>query len=144
MGVNTLKRLLGFINDEREPRTATLNIIAQYLGHDNWEALSLLDNEAGNSDFNEAITELHAAQLKPDARIEISYLPNRKLVIKHICDNSFVVLESENGKLRVGDMLQIDHIVHGYPLLVSEVLRDGTSLGTFTAGKQQGVIFKLL
>lgn len=144
MGVNTLKRLLGFINDEREPRTTTLNIIAQYLGYDNWESLELLDNEAGNSNFNETLTEIHTTQLKHGARIKITYLPNRKLVIKHLGDNSFVVLESENSKLHVGDMLRIDHIVRGFPLLVSKVVRNNTSMGTFTAGKQQGINFEMI
>ena len=144
VGVNTLKRLLGFIDDEREPRVTTLNIIARYLGHDDWESLKLLDDEAGNSDFNEAQTELHASQLKTGAMIEITYLPNRRVVIKYLGGNSFVVMESENGKLRAGDSLYLEHIVRGYPLLVSEVVRNGTSLGTFTAGKQQGINFKLL
>lgn len=144
MGVNTLKRLLGFIDDEREPRVTTLNIIARYLGHDDWETLKLIDDEAGNSDFNESQTEIHAAQLKPETMIEITYQPNRRLVIKFLGDNPFVVVESENGKLHVGDFVHLDHIVSGYPLLVSEVLRDGTSLGTFTAGKAQGINFKLL
>lgn len=144
VGVNTLKRLLGFIDDEREPRLSTLNIIARYLNQDCWPTLKLLDDNAGNSDFNDTLTELHAAQLKPGAMIEITYLPNRRLVIKCQGNNSFVVVESENGKLRVGDTLHLDHLVRGYPLLVSEVVRGGTSLGTFTAGKAQGIQFKLL
>ena len=31
IGVNTIKRLLGFIEDDRNPRISTLNIIAKYL-----------------------------------------------------------------------------------------------------------------
>ena len=38
IGVNTMKRLLGFIADERTPRTSTLNIIARYRGsHYDWK-----------------------------------------------------------------------------------------------------------
>lgn len=144
IGINTIKRLLGFIDDERESRTTTLNIIAHYLGYDNWDALMLLDNKKGNSDFNEPQTELNAAQLKLGSMIEITYQPNRRLVIKTLGGNIFTVVESENGKLHAGDTLSIDHIINGYPLLVSEVLRDGTSLGTFTAGIQQGINYKLL
>ena len=32
IGVNTMKRLLGFIADERTPRTSTLDVVAHYLG----------------------------------------------------------------------------------------------------------------
>lgn len=144
VGINTIKRLLGFINDEREPRITTLNIIARYLGYDKWDALKLIDNEKGNSVFDKTLDELQSTQLMIGTMIEITYRPDRRLVIKHICDNSFVVVESENSKLQEGDTLQIDHIVRGYPLLVSEVERQGTSLGTFTAGKLQGIDFKLL
>ena len=35
IGMNTLKRLLGFINDEREARISTLDVIARYLGFEN-------------------------------------------------------------------------------------------------------------
>lgn len=144
IGINTIKRLLDFIDDEREPRATTLNIIAHYLGFDDWDALKLLDNEKGNSNFNESLTELNVAQLKPGSLIEITYQPDRRLVVKHLGGNTFSVVESENGKLHAGDTLSIDHIMNGYPLLVSEVLRDGTSLGTFTAGIQQGINYKLL
>lgn len=144
MGVNTLKRLLGFIDDERDPRITTLNIIARYLGYDNWDALKLIDNEKGNSVFDKTLDELQSTQLMIGTMIEITYRPDRRLVIKHICNNSFEVIESENSKLLEGDMLQIDHIVRGYPLLVNKVEREGTSLGTFTAGNLQGIDFKLL
>lgn len=144
VGVNTIKRLLGFIDDEREPRITTLNIIALYLGYEDWNALKLLDNKKGNSGFDETQTEIHAAQLELGTMIEITYLPNRKLVVKYLGDSSFVVVESINGKLCVGDLLALDYIVCDYPLLVSEVMREGKSLGSFTAGKQQGIKFNIL
>ena len=49
IGVNTLKRLLGFINDEREARISTLDVIARYLGFENWEVLSIYDNRSNSS-----------------------------------------------------------------------------------------------
>lgn len=144
IGVNTIKRLLGFIDDEREPRVSTLNIIARYLGHDNWETLKLVDNRTGNSDFNESQGALDTAQLQPGAMVEITYQPDRRLVIKKAGGNEFTVVESLNSKLLAGDRLRLEHIVKDFPLLVSEVIRDGASLGTFTAGKLQGVNYKLL
>ena len=143
MGANTIKRLLGFIDDERQPRVTTLNIIAQYLGYKDWDTLKLVDDETGNSIFGETENEINISQLEPDAEIEITYQPNRRLVIKFQGDNTFLVTESENSKLHVGDIIDVDHIVREYPLLVSEVVRDGESLGSFTAGKAQGIEFKL-
>ena len=53
IGVNTMKRLLGFIADERTPRTSTLDVIARYLDFEDWDALRLSDEASSNSAFDE-------------------------------------------------------------------------------------------
>lgn len=143
IGVNTMKRLLGFIADERTPRTSTLDIIARYLGYANWDALRLIDENCSNSAFDDR-DEYLACYLEKGQQVIISYPPNRELTIENLGDNHFRVVESENSKLQKGDVLTLTHIVRHYPLLVSEVIRDGQSLGAFTAGKAQGIDFELL
>lgn len=143
IGVNTMKRLLGFIADEREPRTSTLDIIARYLGYDEWEALRLIDANSSNSSFGDR-DEYLACYLEIGQRVLISYPPNRTLTIENHGENHFIVLESENSKLQKGDQLTLTHLVRGYPLLVADVMREGRSLGAFTAGKAQGIDFELL
>lgn len=143
IGVNTMKRLLGFIADEREPRTSTLDIIARYLGYDDWDALRLMDANSSNSSFDDR-DEYLACYLEIGQRVLVSYPPNRTLTIENQGDNHFIVLESENSKLQKGDQLTLTHLVRGYPLLVAGVMREGRSLGAFTAGKAQGIEFELL
>ena len=143
IGVNTMKRLLGFIADERRPRTSTLDIVARYLGYANWDALRLMDENSSNSAFDDR-DEYLACYLEKGQQVHISYPPNRTLTIENQGDNHFLVLESENSKLQKGDLLTLTHIVRGYPLLVAEVMREGRSLGAFTAGKAQGIDFELL
>lgn len=143
IGVNTMKRLLGFIADERSPRTSTLDVIARYLGYTDWDELRLLDENSSNSSFDDR-DEYLACNLEQGQQLLISYPPNRSLTIEHLDGNRFRVLESENSKLLPGDMLTLTHIVRGYPLLVAEVIRDGQNLGAFTAGKAQGIDFELL
>ena len=143
IGVNTMKRLLGFIADEREPRISTLDIIARYLGYDDWEALRLMDANSSNSSFDDR-DEYLACYLEIGQRVLVSYPPNRTLTIENQGDNHFIVLESENSKLLKGDQLTLTHLVRGYPLLVADVMREGSSLGAFTAGKAQGIDFELL
>lgn len=143
IGVNTMKRLLGFIADEREPRTSTLDIIARYLGYDDWETLRLMDANSSNSSFDDR-DEYLACYLEIGQRALVSYPPNRTLTIENQGDNHFMVLESENSKLQKGDQLTLTHLVRGYPLLVADVMREGQSLGAFTAGKAQGIDFELL
>lgn len=143
IGVNTLKRLLGFINDEREPRISTLDVIARYLSFDNWDVLSIYDNKS-NSSFESSSEEIRVSELSEGQCVQISYLPDRRLVMAYQGNGHFLVQLSENSKLLAGDELSLTHIVQGYPLLVTEVIRDGKSLGSFTAGKAQGIRFKLL
>jgi len=143
IGVNTLKRLLGFIDDEREPRPSTLDIIARYLDFENWDLLKCFDDKS-NSSFSAAEDEIRVSNLVNGQHIQISYLPDRQIELEYCGDEQFVVRESRNSKLQEGDELEISHIVKGYPLLVSHVRRDGADLGSFTAGKAQGISFKIL
>lgn len=44
IGATTLKRLIGFANDERQPHASTLNVIARYLGYAHWEELQKIED----------------------------------------------------------------------------------------------------
>ena len=62
IGATTLKRLLGYAQDERTPHTSTLNVIARYLGYAHWEELSKIE-EQGNSDFDTPDDEIRSDDL---------------------------------------------------------------------------------
>lgn len=144
MGANTLKRLLGMIDDEREPRVSTLNIIARYLGYADWEELRLFDNNS-NSGFGDDDEGVMAASSLPEGCVlSLSYAPNRVLRLCHLHGDRFVVKYSVNSKLQVGDEIVVTHFVKGYPLLACEVIRDGRSLGRFVAGKERGIDYERL
>ena len=138
VGVNTMKRLLGFIADERHPRTSTLDLVARYLGYESWAVLTTLDDRS-NSSFTPTDGELRSTDLPEGAKVEIAYLPDRRVLMEHRGGGLFVVLSSANSKLEVGDELTIQHFVRGYPLLVADVIRNGRSMGSFTAGKTNGL-----
>ena len=143
IGVNTIKRLMGMIDDEREPRLSTLDIIARYLDFKSWDELRFYDDKS-NSSFDTSSDEIRVDELAKGQKIEISYLPDRLLSLEYLGNRHFHILSSENSKLQDGDQIEMTHIVSGYPLLVSDVIRDGKSLGSFIAGKSQGITFKLL
>ena len=143
LGVNTLKRLTGFIDDEREPRMTTLQIIASYLGYANWKQLAEMEGIA-NSDFDETPEVLRSCDITPGTMIKTEYLPDRRVLFQYKGNDQFVVLESENSKLLAGDRATITCMIQDYPLVATEVIRDGKSLGAFTAGKSQGITFSLL
>ena len=144
IGSTTLKRLLGFAQDERTPHASTLDAIARYLGYAHWGELAKIDND-GNSDFEAPDNELRSADLQSGNRVEIAYLPDRKLVLQYLGDCRYRVTESENSKLLKDDEVEIHHFVLHHPLLVVNVWRGGESLGQFTAGRVSGLLsIKLL
>ena len=138
IGATTLKRLLGFAQDERTPHTSTLDAIARYLGYAHWEELSKIE-EKGNSDFSTSDEEIRSADLKPGVNIEITYLPDRKVRMQYLSNQRYRIVESENSKLLVDDEVEILSFVLHHPLLVLNVWRNGESLGQFTAGRVSGL-----
>lgn len=138
IGATTLKRLLGFAQDERQPHMSTLDTIAKYLGFSHWDELMKVEDN-GNSDFNASVEEVRSADLHPGERVEITYLPDRRLVFCYHGNNFYEVIESQNSKLHVGDSAEILSFVQDHPLLIVQVLRNGTSLGQFTAGRISGL-----
>lgn len=138
LGATTLKRLLGFAQDERMPHTSTLDAIARYLGYAHWDELAQIEDK-GNSDFAASDGEVRSADLKPDSHVEITYLPNRKVKMQYLGNQKYRVVESQNSKLLVDDQVEIQNFVLHHPLLVLNVWRDGDSLGSFTAGRVSGL-----
>ena len=138
IGATTLKRLVGFANDEREPHTSTLDAIARYLGYAHWQELSAIEDK-GNSDFDSSDEEIRSADLQPDAIVEITYLPDRKVRMRYLGNYHYKIVDSENSKLQVGDELEVQNFVLHHPLLAMNVWRHGESLGQFTAGRVSGL-----
>ena len=138
IGATTLKRLVGFAQDERTPHTSTLDAIARYLGYAHWDELSKIEDN-GNSDFETSDDEVRSADLQTGACVEITYLPDRRLILEYLGNNRYQVTASENSKLQKGDEVEILNFVLHHPLLVVNVWRNGESLGQFTAGRVSGL-----
>lgn len=138
IGATTLKRLLGFAQDERTPHASTLDAIARYLGYGHWDELAAIEDK-GNSDFDTPEGELRSADLQLGDHVEITYLPDRRVVFQYLGDNRYRITERENSKLQQDDEVEIHHFVLHHPLLVVNVWRNGESLGQFTAGRVSGL-----
>jgi len=138
IGATTLKRLLGFAEDERTPHATTLDAIARYLGFAHWDELMEIEDK-GNSDFEPADGEVRSAHLLAGSKVEITYLPDRRVVLAYLGDNHYRVLQSLNSKLLANDEVEILSFVLHHPLLVVNVWREGKPLGPFTAGRISGL-----
>ena len=138
ISTNTLKRLLGFIDETREPRLYTLDTIAKYLGFDNWDVYLMSINKSGNSEFGK-IEEINVADLQVNDKIEFHYSPDRMVTVQYLGTTLFEVIKAVNSKLIVGDQFEVKQFFINYPLYINDVIRDGNHLGSFTAGKVSGI-----
>ena len=138
IGATTLKRLMGFTADEREPHMSTLNTIANYLGYHNWEQLTDIANKSNSAmDWHE--NETRSSDLREGCIVEITYLPNRRIRFRHNGNGEYTVIESVNSKLQNGDKLEISNFVLNHPLFTQNVIRDNKNLGEYTAGLISGI-----
>jgi hypothetical protein len=144
ISLNTLKRLFGFIDGVSEPRLYTLDTIALYLGYSNWDVYLLSLDQSGNSGFN-SLQEIKIDLLPISSIIEFGYAPDRVVQVRFEGQNHFKVVSAKNSKLVANDLVEITHFVLNYPLVILNVIRDGKSMGRFTAGKVGGLtILKLI
>jgi len=138
VSASTLKRMLGFIKGTKEPRLYTLDVIAQYLGCENWDIYIDKFLKIDNSEFLN-LEQFDVASLCINDKIEFTYEPNRKVTIQYKGDFNFEVTESFNSKLQKADKLKILYFIKDYPLIINSVIRNDLNMGQFKAGKISGI-----
>lgn len=139
LGTTTLKRAFGFLEKDRIPRKSTMDILAEFLGYPNYKLMAKDMNEDTDiSDFQWTET-LEPEKLEEGTQLQITYDPNRLLVMTFLGKNQFIVNESIHSKLLKGDILEIHQLVVGHELVVNRVIRNGKDLGSYTGAKQGGL-----
>lgn len=139
LGVTTLKRMFGFVKGAARPRRASLDIIAQYLGYADYDALSLATgHDIDVSDFAQ-IDSLTSDDLEPGEIVGVAYDPGRRIVLEYLGESLYMVRESVGSKLMVGDRLIIAGFYVGFNLLITDIERAGRHLGPYRAAKRGGL-----
>lgn len=139
LGVTTIKRLFGFAGELVEPRGTTMDIIAQYLGyHDMKDMASKLGDQSDISMFT-PVESIDPATLAEGTQIQITYDPDRLIVMTYLGDSRFIINESQNSKLRKGDKIHVAQLAKGFDLLALDIVRDGESIGQYHAAKNGGL-----
>ena len=138
IGVTTLKRLFGFVSDVMEPRHSTLDILAKYCGFADYDEMKRVAAGAGDSNFEQE-PDINVCSLVPGSIVGFEYLPDRKVKLRYLGESEFEVLLSENSSLKTGDIITVSSFLENSPLIVSNVMRDSSDLGRYTAGKTSGI-----
>lgn len=140
LGVNTLKRLFGFKTNKVVPRHSTLDIIAQYLGSEDYDTLIKSLGDGADISLFTPIDSLEVQDLERGSRVKVSYKPNRVFFLTYLGDFKFMVNEVEGSRnILKGDILTIMQLAVGHRFLVAHVNRDGKDLGAYESAKYKGL-----
>lgn len=140
----TVKRMLGLVGENspernRVPHVSTMDILAKWLGYENYKALL---QEIVEKDYSSEFTSLESIEvddLSEGTQLQIKYDPSRVMVMTYLGNGEFVINESKNSKLIKGDRLKLTHLVLGQELIVREVTRNERNLGGYRAAKDGGL-----
>lgn len=140
ISASTLKRMWGYVSSHPTPRKDTLDILCRFIGHRDFRMFcdSLKTTEAFASDFftDKAI---YSEDLKPGTHLTIGWNPNRVVGLIYLGDGRYEVTDSANAKLQPGDRFELSHLMHGYPLFIPRILRDGSFTPAYIAGNDGGL-----
>ena len=137
---STLKRLYGYVGDSHKPRVVTLNALASYLGHKDYASFVtwLKKSTRYNSSFFDA-NQLVSNDLTTGDVVEIGWAPNRLLRLVYNGNSIYRVIETQNSKLNVDDIFSTGCFIHGQPLYLAYIERDGERTPPFVAGRNGGL-----
>lgn len=137
---STLKRLWGYVSLNPNPRIATLDVLARYVGFTTFKEFcdNLKETKTFVSTFFTSRCQT-VAELAKDALVTIGWAPDRVVKMKYLGNFGFEVISSENSQLRPGDKFELSEIIVGYPLYISRILRDGEHTPSYVAGQPDGI-----
>ena len=130
IGLTTIKRLMGYISDNRHTNVYTLNTVGIYLGNPSWE--DLCATLRIDSDWNFEDDTIYVEDLPIECKISIKYL-NRDVTFKVVLfkeEKMLQVLAAQNSSLKEGDFLEVTRLKIGEFLEAKRAYR-GDSIGNY-------------
>lgn len=143
---STLKRFWGYVKDHNSKRTATLDILARYLGYDDFNhyAVSLENGDSVDSDYNSALS-LDVQKLDIGTKLLICWHPDRSLLLRYKGNLSFLIEESVKTRLTPGQEVRCMTLIKGMPLILNLLMTAKEEKSSvYIVGIQHGIDWKIL
>lgn len=144
LSATTLKRVWGYLDHEGEPSARTLDILAQFVGYENYQAFCKYSDRSGLVPSNMAMNR-HLdvdADLSVGENLTLYWSPERTCHIRYEGDMRFVVTASENTRLKPGDTFCCSLIIESEPLYLSRLQQSGQQPTNYVCGKQGGIRYE--
>ncbi|MDE5869705.1 MAG: hypothetical protein K2H18_05690 [Muribaculaceae bacterium] len=137
----TLKRVWGYIADKGDnyiPSNFTLRSLCGLLGFKDWSQYCESSMSIQSAEYTGQFVETRF--LSTDIEISILWNPNRRIRLRHIKPSLFEVIENENSRLRVGDVVECNCFTQHAPAFF-RVFRQNVTPLSYIAGSAQGISF---
>ena len=130
VGATTLKRLMGYLEDDRRANRFTLNTIAIYLGYSSWQEMQEKLTIESVWRFRDDVVYVHS--LQEGSRLKVKYLDRCVLFMVAIHDGNkcLRVVSCVNGSLLPGDLVITDHLRKGEIIQAEQIIR-GDKIGNY-------------
>ena len=140
ISASTLKRLWGYVTLLPTPWMTTLDVLARYIGQSSFKKFCevLKESNISVSGFFTSRCIL-ASDLEAGDKIAVGWAPNRLVTLSYKGNYEFEVITSENSQLIAGDVLEMNEVTMGYPLVVPRILRNGNYTPSYIAGRNGGI-----
>ena len=144
VSASTLMRLWGYRKGVK-PRPATLDVLARYVGCDDYVTFTHSPAQCGDEASSDEVMSrcLRTQELQPGQRVLLSWYPNRRCVAVLREDGNFEILEAEQTKLSVGDIFHCDLFIENEPLYMMLLGKDRGQDTMYVAGKKNGIRFEV-
>ena len=140
----TLMRLWGYVDEGVTPRKGTLDILAQFLGYQDWGGYcqnSLLPKEQQSSPIMSRQLSV-TKELNVGEQLRLTWQPDRVCDIEYLGNLQFRVTASENTRLKAGDTFECSLIIEGEPLYLDHLKQGAQQAISYVCGKKSGVFFE--
>ena len=145
---NTLKRIWGKMDEEREPRLSTLSILSRFIGYPDFNAfvrnttLAESDGDSSSPFMGRRLSTVDG--LTRGDRIRLKWQPGRVCDVQYNGSMHFSVIHSENTRLKPGDTFLCGIIIEGQPLYLDQLQQGENPPTAYICGKKGGVMFELV
>lgn len=147
LSATTLKRIWGYNkNENSNPRITSLNILARFLGYRDWS--NYLANSTNGKKFGSSpiiarkVNVLH--DLLQGDIVRLSWLPDRICIVRYLGNLEFIVIDSENTRLREGDRFMCSVIIEDEPLYLDRLVQNDAPPIAYLCGNDSGIRFEVL
>lgn len=150
LSVSTLKRFWGYVakNDETrgEMSKSSLNVLAAYVGFADWDVFCnrrVTDDAKDASNLFYGLKRTTADRFLPGETMVVMWKPDRSITLRYSGNDIWLVTESMNSKLSVGDTFKCHVFVESQPLVLVDLVHENMPPCGYVCGKDGGIVFQI-